>query len=122
MEFHQEFLPGYGYGIALAKVRKYVVDIIPEHGIERHEAHLVRAQGISFLVKEICNTLEKYGSLATSCDTVYKENGNIRVSDDGVLLLLNGGGYGLHLVRSGLRKRCKKHRVFNCNLSIKICI
>ena len=56
----QELLPGQGQGIGLTQIRKHVVYIVAEYGIQRQKAYLIRAQGLSLLVKEICNPLQQH--------------------------------------------------------------
>ena len=97
-----KFLPGKSKRIGLSKIRKDIVYVVPENRVQCHEAYLIRTQSFSFLVKEICDTLQKNRSLATSCNSVNYKNGHIGIADNGVLFLLNGCSYGLHFGRPGL--------------------
>ena len=120
MHHLQEFRPCQRVRIALAKIRKHVVNILRKDRIQSNQIHILRLQRGSLMEEHEGNPLQEDRRLSASRDSVDKKHRHIRITDDGILLLLNGNRNRLHLIAVLSGERCQKHRILDRKLRVKI--
>ncbi len=116
----EKLLPGHRARVLLTEVREHVVDVLAEHRIQGHQVHVLRAERLSLVVEQVGDALQKDRGLSGARDAVDEHHRHVRIADDGVLLLLDGRGDGLHLVGAGPRERGKKKGILDGDLRVKV--
>ena len=97
-----------GFRVALSQVWEHVFDIGGEHRVGAYEEHLFGAQRAALLVKQVGDALHEHARLAAAGNARDEQRLNILMADDDVLLLLDGGGDGLHVLGALARQRMEQ--------------
>ena len=111
---------GDGFRVALAQVGQYVLDVLREHRVGADEEHLTRVERSAVAVEQVCDALQQHAGLAAARDAGDQQCRHILVADDEVLLLLDGGGDGLHVFGALRGKRLQQQRVLDGDIGVEI--
>ena len=111
---------GDGFGVALAQVRQHVLDVFREYRVGADEEHLTRVERSAVAVEQVCDALQQHAGLAAARDAGDQQCRHILVADDEVLLLLDGGGDGLHVFGALCGKRLQQQRVLDGHVGVEI--
>ena len=115
----QKFCPGQGDRVHLAHIGQDLVDIAAENGVEGHQDNFIWTEGIPLAVKKPGDALQEDTCLAASCDAVDKQDRDIFMAHDRVLLLLDGCRDRLHLVTALPGERPDEERILYSDLCVK---
>ena len=109
-----------GFGVALSQVGQHVLDVFGEHGVRADQEHLARVQIAAVAVEQVGDALQQHAGLAAAGDARYQKRRHVLVADDEVLLFLDGGRDGLHVLGALRRKRLQKQRVLDGHVGVKV--
>ena len=95
-------------------------NIIRKYSVGRKYQHRRGFQILSVMIKEICDPVQGNGSLSASCSPLDHHDPVRGVSDNSILLLLNGSDNVFQLYISVASKLCLQDLIINFHIALEL--
>ena len=93
--------------------------IIGKHSIWRQNQNIGRLQILSVMVEKIGDPVKRHGSFPASCCTLDHHDPVFGISDNGILLLLNGTDNVLKLYLTVTSQLCFQDLIIDLHITLK---
>ena len=94
-------------------------NIIGKHSIWRQDQNIGRLQILSVMVEKIGDPVKRHGSFPASCCTLDHHDPVFGISDNGILLLLNGTDNVLKLYLTVTSQLCFQDLIIDLHITLK---
>ena len=94
-------------------------NVIGKHSIWRQDQNIGRLQILSVMVEKIGDPVKRHGSFPASCCTLDHHDPVFGISDNGILLLLNGTDNVLKLYLTVTSQLCFQDLIIDLHITLK---
>ena len=94
-------------------------NVIGKHSIWRQDQNIGRLQILSVMVEKIGDPVKRHGSFTASCCTLDHHDPVFGISDNGILLLLNGTDNVLKLYLTVTSQLCFQDLIIDLHITLK---